>query len=53
VGTYDAETGEGPSGGRKDERNKKFWEEFAYFPYISYVFEVLKPNFMKIQVNLL
>jgi hypothetical protein len=24
--------------------NKKFWEEFAYFPHTSHVFEVLEHN---------
>jgi hypothetical protein len=24
--------------------NKKFWEEFSYFPYISSISEVTEPN---------
>jgi hypothetical protein len=28
----------------------KFWEELAYFPYVSHLFEVLKHNLMDIDL---
>jgi hypothetical protein len=33
--------------------NKKFWEEFAYLPNISHLFEVLEPNLMKFNLSYL
>jgi hypothetical protein len=29
-------------------KNNKFWEEFAYLPYRSYLFEAHQPNFNRI-----
>jgi hypothetical protein len=31
--------------------NKKFWEEFAYFPSISHLFEVPEPNLMELNIS--
>jgi hypothetical protein len=31
--------------------NKKFWEEFTYFPYIGHLFDVLEPNLMQLNLS--